>query len=177
MSRFCCLCLVLHSLCYQCSKHFLQIQEEWQSNKILRNNWESFSKFRSIISHIDWTLNPYNEALYLLIQFTVVIKYWQRNTTRLPLIWVQRSPIRTMFRTPLQESPLPSTAHWKLYFWLGKHCEQFVSGSNPIKHPVCTSGLWISTFDPYFTPIKFSVKKQHQLLYWMFSTATPVHWI
>ena len=30
-------------------------------------------------------------------------------------------------------------------------------------------------FDPDFTPIEVSVKKQHQLLCFVFSTATPVH--
>ena len=95
---------------------------------------------------------------------------------RVPPIWVHMSSLRTMLKkTSFLDCPLLRFITVTSYLRLDKHREQFVSRSNPNKHPVSTSGLWIRTFDPAFTPIGFSVKKQHQLLCWKFSTATPVH--
>ena len=96
--------------------------------------------------------------------------------TSIPWNWVHWSPLNVITKEKAP-STVPLLTMWRLYLRLAAQCEQFVAGSNPSKHPVCTSGLWIKTFDPDFTPIWFSVKKQHQLLCCMFSTATPVHWI
>ena len=82
-----------------------------------------------------------------------------------PPIRVHRSPPRNMLKkTSFLDCPSLRYVSSMSYRRLDKHCSQFVSGSNPNKHPVCTSGLLIRTFDPNFTPIGFSVKKQHQLL-------------
>ena len=99
----------------------------------------------------------------------------KRNVTRIPPISVHKSPLRAMSIWVPLDLPLFAHTNIILYLWVAKHCEQFACGSKPNKHPVCTSGLWIRTFDPDFTRIGFSVKKQHQLLCWILSTATPVH--
>ena len=166
---------------------------------VYRNlTWCKYTKWRAFWLHIKIFIAPqrsWGKVMFLQVSFSlsstltpttlhpslfhsneieVVSDTNMLYETSIPWNWVHWSPLNVITRERAP-STVPLSTMLRLYLRLVAQHVQFVSGSNPNTHPVCTSGLCMRTFDPDFTPIGFALKKQHQLLCCMFSTATPVH--